>query len=311
MLARFKVAHYHNATKERFMTTKNIAPRRSFLFVPGSNSKALVKAKTLAADCVIFDLEDAVAPDAKNDARQAVVNAIAGDGFGSRELIIRSNAIDSEWFEADIKAAIATKCAAILVPKISSKADIEIVDAFAKTNNGGKSIALWAMIETPMAIINIAQICSADSELQLQGIVLGLNDLAKETGAKLDANRLPFHYAMAATVNAASAYGIAAIDAVYNDIMDIQGFTMQTEQARNFGFDGKCVIHPNQIAPCNQVFAPSLSEITAARAIVAAFSDPANFGKGVINVNGQMAEILHLEMAKKLLATSVQVEEML
>lgn len=293
------------------MTTKNISLRRSFLFVPGSNSKVLEKAKTLAADCVIFDLEDAVAPDAKNDARRAVIDAVSKGEYGSRELIIRSNAFDSAWFEADIKAAIETNCAAILVPKISSKADLEKTDALVKANNGGKSIALWAMIETPMAIINIAQICGAASELPLRGIVLGLNDLAKETCAKLDANRQPFHYAMAAAVNAASAYGVAAIDAVFNDIVDMGGFTLQAEQAKNFGFVGKCVIHPNQIAPCNQVFAPSLSEITAARAIVAAFSEPANFGKGVINVNGQMAEILHLEMAKKLLATSEIVEGML
>ncbi|MEK7660854.1 MAG: CoA ester lyase [Pseudomonadota bacterium] len=293
------------------MTTKNIALRRSFLFVPGANSKAVEKTKSLPADCIIFDLEDAVAPDAKNAARVTVVDAIAGGGYGSRQLIIRTNAINSEWFESDIEAAIATNCAAILLPKISSKADLDKVVGFVNAHNGGKSVALWAMIETPMAIINIAQICSAAETLPLYGIILGLNDMAKDTGAKLDANRAAFHYAMAAAVNAASAYGIAAIDAVYNDIVDMDSFAKQTEQARDFGFDGKCVIHPTQIAPCNQIFSPSPSEIEAARAIVAAFSDPANFGKAVINVNGQMAELLHLEMAKKLLATAETIQKML
>lgn len=199
----------------------------SFLFVPGANTRALEKAKSLPADCIIFDLEDAVAPEAKDAARAAVVGAIAEGGYSARMLIIRTNAIDSQWFEADICACIAAQCNAILLPKISSKAELEAVDSTVKALGGGKSISLWAMIESPMAIINIAQICSTSSKLPLQGIILGLNDLAKEIGARQDTNRAPFHYAMAAVVNAASAYNIKSIDAVFNDIKNANGFAQQ------------------------------------------------------------------------------------
>lgn len=283
------------------MTDKIAKTMRSFLFVPGANTKALEKARLLPADCIIFDLEDAVAPDGKDAARAAVVSAIAEGGYGARTLIIRTNAINSDWFTADIEACISAKCGGILLPKISAKTELEEVDTLVKSLGGAKSIPLWAMIETPMAIINIAQICGAAIKLPLRGIILGLNDLAKEIGARQEVNRVPFHYAMATTVNAASAYNIMAIDAVFNDIKDQNGFAQQAEQARDFGFDGKCVIHPSQIELCNQIFAPSENEIEVARAIVAAFADPINQGKAVIEVGGQMVELLHLKAAQELL----------
>jgi len=285
------------------MTAKNRAFGPSFLFVPGANHKAIEKAKSLDAGTLIFDLEDAVSPNAKLEARGMVCKAIASGGYGRRNLIIRINAPDTEWFEADITAAIEANCTAILIPKISSKSDIEGVDEFVRTINNGHSIALWAMIETPFSILNVAQICATANALPLQGLILGLNDLAKAIGThQSPSNREPFHFVMGSLVTAASAYRISAIDAVFNDITDTEGFTKQAEQAKAFGFDGKCLIHPSQIAPCNQIFAPSIDEIENAMAVVAAFSESANQGKAVINVNGQMAELLHLEMAQSLLA---------
>lgn len=275
-------------------------PRRSLLYMPASNQRAIEKAKTLDADCLIFDLEDAVAPEEKISARQSLLAALQASVFGSREIIIRTNSQKSMWFEEDILAAIAAKPDAILIPKISKKSQIIEVDNLIRENNNGISISIWAMIETPKAILEIGNICSASDTAPLEALVLGINDLAKETGAALDLERLPFQYAMSATIIAARAYGVLVFDGVYNEISDLDGLEAQTRQAKQFGFDGKTLIHPNQITICNNIFAPSATEIYEAEKIVQAFEKPENSGKGAIAFEGRMIELLHLEMAKRI-----------
>ncbi len=276
-------------------------PRRSLLYMPASNQRAIEKAKTLDADCLIFDLEDAVAPDEKISARESLLDAIKTGGFGEREIIIRTNSQNSYWFEEDILASITAKPDAILIPKISSKSQIIEINEFIRKNNNGISISIWAMIETPKAILELGDICSIAETAPLAALVLGTNDLAKETGAALDTERLPFHYAMSAMIIAARANGLLVFDGVYNNISDINGLESQAIQAKKFGFDGKTLIHPNQIAICNNIFAPSASEINEAKKIIEAFEKPENINKGAIAFEGRMIELLHLEMARKII----------
>ncbi len=280
----------------------SIRPRRSVLYMPGSNAKVLEKAKNLACDAIIMDLEDAVAPEMKAEAREIIANALASNGYGAREIIIRTNGIKTEYFDADLKAAVAAKPNAILVPKINSRAElVEINEKIKSLNNGGE-IDIWAMIETPMAIMNIFDICSAAEVTPFKALVMGTNDLAKETGAILDTQRAPFLYALSASVNAAKCFDLAIIDGVYNEIQNTDGFEAQCNQGRAFGFNGKTLIHPSQIDVCNCVFAPKPEEVEFARELVAAFELPENAGKGVIKIGGKMAEILHRDMALKTLA---------
>lgn len=290
------------------MTAQNFSPKRSLLYMPASNPKLLEKAKSLDVDIIGFDLEDAVAPEAKPQAREGIIAALNAGGYGNREIIVRTNAIDTEYFEDDIKAVVASGAKAILIPKISYKADLIKVDEIVKSHNGGKSLEIWAMIETAMAIVNIADICSSALIIPFRGVVMGTNDLAKETGAVLDAERMPFLFALSATLNAARAYGIAAIDGVHNDIADIAGLEYQAIQAKKIGYDGKSIIHPSQIDIVNQVFSPSEGEIAEASAIVDAFNLPENAGKGAIKVNGKMAEFLHRDMALKTLAIAKRIQ---
>lgn len=272
-------------------------PRRSALYMPGANSKALEKAKTLAADVVILDLEDAVAPDAKEDARTAVSQAVMTGGYGKREVVIRVNSLTSIWGADDLEAAVAARPDAILFPKISSVEDVlqasEAIDAL----GAPASLGLWAMIETPQAILDIKEIAATSQNTRLCAFVMGINDLAKETRARQTPDRAAFWFALSSAVTAARLYGIAAIDGVFNDIADADGFARACEQGLAFGFDGKTLIHPSQIEPCNHVFAPSQEEVSHARAVIAAFEAPENAGKGVLKVDGKMTEILHRDMA--------------
>lgn len=279
-----------------------IRPRRSVLYMPGANAKVLEKAKTLKADAIIMDLEDAVAPEMKAQAREIIKSALAGGGYGSREIIIRTNGLNTEYFEDDIAMAVAAKPNAILVPKISSKQEVLEIDAKIRELNNDVSIDIWAMIETPRAILDIFNICSAAQDVPFKALVMGTNDLAKETGAILDVERAPFLYALSAAVNGAKCFNMAVIDGVFNDIQNIEGYEAQVKQAKAFGFDGKTLIHPSQIEICNEIFAPKEDEIAFARAIVAAFAAPENAGKGVLKVEGKMSEILHRDMALKTLA---------
>ncbi len=275
----------------------SIKPRRSVLYMPGSNARALEKAKTLPADCFIFDLEDAVAPDVKASARQQVCDAVAQGGYGNRELVIRINTLDSDWGKDDLAAAIEAKPDAILVPKVNTPQDL------APLKNCG--IPIWAMMETPLAMFNAKNIAFADG---LEAFVMGTNDLAKETGASLLRGRHAMVPWLMTCVAAARASGISIIDGVYNDFKNDEGLRTECLQGADFGMDGKTIIHPGQIAACNEIFAPSDDEIKHAKDIIEAFSLPENKGKGAINLNGRMVELLHCEMAEKTIAIAKAIE---
>lgn len=262
-----------------------MAPIRTALFVPGSNARALEKARTLNVDAVIFDLEDAVGPEEKTAARDRVAQAVADrDGL----TVVRINALTSADGVADLRAAMGAD--AILLPKVESAADL----AAARLLAG--EMPLWAMIETPRAVLHLAEIAAG-----AEALVLGANDLLKEMGGRHRADRANLHHAMAALVTAARAHGTLALDAVHNDIADTEGFAAACAMARDFGFDGKCLIHPSQIEPARAAFAPSAEEIEDARALLAEFAKPENRGRGVIAFRGRMVERLHAEIARRLL----------
>ncbi|WP_201834324.1 HpcH/HpaI aldolase/citrate lyase family protein [Microvirga zambiensis] len=281
-----------------------IRPRRSALYMPGSNARAIEKAKSLAADVVIFDLEDAVAPDAKAEAREKVCAAVQAGGYGKRELVIRINALDTPWGEADLAAAIAAAPDAILVPKVSSAEPLAAVGLRLRKFGAAERTRIWAMIETPLAILRAESIASAahDVDTRLSCFVMGTNDLAKDTRARLLPGRATMLPWLMSALAAARAHGIDILDGVYNSLSDAEGFRTECEQGRDCGFDGKTLIHPDQIAAANEIFAPSGGEVENARAIVAAFEQPENAGKGAISLNGRMVERLHAEMAKRTLA---------
>jgi citrate lyase subunit beta/citryl-CoA lyase len=273
-----------------------VRPRRSVLYMPGSNARALEKARAIPADALILDLEDAVAPDAKDLARGQVADAVKAKGFGKREVVIRINALSTAWGADDLKVAADAGPDAILVPKVSSAKDLDEVETFL----GKAQIAVWAMVETPLAILNIAEIAGAGGRLSC--FVMGTNDLIKEFRGLHTPDRLNLAAALGLSVAAARAHGLAAIDGVYNDIHDTDGFYSMCRQGRAFGFDGKTLIHPSQVDACNQVFAPSVEEIEAARKIIAAFEKPENKGKGAISLDGRMVELLHAEIARNTVA---------
>ena len=276
-----------------------IRPRRSVLYMPGSNARALEKARSLPADALILDLEDAVAPDAKDLARTQVAEAVRARGFGKREIVVRINALSTPWGERDLVAAVEAKPDAILVPKVSAPSDLATVEEKLGT---GTQTAIWAMIETPRAILNIASI--AASGRRLACFVMGTNDLIKEMHGSHTRDRANLSAALGLAVYAARASNLAAIDGVFNDIQDTDGFVVACNQAKSFGFDGKTLIHPTQIEPCNAIFAPSLEEVVAARELIAAFELPENKGKGAIKHEGRMVELLHADIARRTVALS-------
>jgi citrate lyase subunit beta/citryl-CoA lyase len=287
-----------------------IRPRRSVLYMPGSNARALEKAKTLAVDGVILDLEDAVAPDAKELARRQVVDAVKSGGFGHREVIIRVNGIDSPWLADDVDAAVSAKPDAILVPKVSTTEQMEMLGQRLLDMHAPPRIRLWAMIETPMAIFNIAALAAAaaDSETRLACFVVGTNDLAKETRARLVPGRLPMLSWLSTCVLAAHGHGVDILDGVFNDLSDADGLAHECEQGRDMGFDGKTLIHPSQVDTCNRVFSPSEAEVAWARKIIAAFARPEHKGKGVVQLDGRMVEIMHADMARRTVAIADAIE---
>jgi citrate lyase subunit beta/citryl-CoA lyase len=279
-----------------------IRPRRSVLYMPGSNARALEKAKSLPADGLILDLEDAVAPEAKAAARALVERSVAGRGYGNREVVIRINGLDTPWGAADVRAAAAASPDAILLPKANAGADIARARA-ALIEAGAPNTPLWAMIETPLAILNLGDIVAAARQpaTRLACLVLGINDLVKEMRADLSGDRAPAQYWLQATLTAARAGGLDALDGVYNEIKDVEGFRAECLLSRRLGFDGKTLIHPDQIATANSAFAPQEAEIAAARRIIAAFERPENKGKGVIMADGRMLELMHTEIARRTL----------
>jgi citrate lyase subunit beta/citryl-CoA lyase len=280
-----------------------IRPRRSVLYMPASNLRALEKAKTLAADALIFDLEDAVAPDVKETARSQAVAAVKAGGYGRREVAIRTNALGTPWGEADIEAAAEAGADAILIPKLETVEGLETVRAILRRAGARPSQPVWAMMETPLAMLNAAAIAAAASgDYPLTVFVMGTNDLSKETRASLAGGRLAMLSWLSGCILAARAYGIDVIDGVFNAIQDEAGFRAELEQGKLLGMDGKTLIHPIQIGPCNEVFSPSADEVEWARKIIAAFALPENAGKGVLNLDGRMVELLHAEMAKRTVA---------
>lgn len=284
----------------------DIRPRRSVLYMPGSNARALEKAREIAADALILDLEDAVAPDAKESARDQVCAAVRAGGYGRRELVIRVNGADTPWFAEDLAAAADAKPSAILIPKVSSGEALLALGQQLNDLWADPAIRVWAMIETPLAILRAESIAAvaADPVSRLACFVLGTNDLAKETRARFVPGRAPMMPWLTTAILAARAHGVDVVDGVYNDIKDEAGFRAECEQGRDLGFDGKTLIHPAQVGPANEIFAPAEAELERARAIIAAFDLPENAEKGALQLDGRMVERLHAEMARRVVALS-------
>ena len=276
----------------------NERPRRSVLYMPGANERALEKARTLDADALILDLEDAVAPDAKVEARSRVAAAVKAGGYGRRELVVRINGFDTPWGADDMRAAAAAAPDAILIPKVKRGADV--TRAVKLMAGAPPRTRLWVMMETPLAMLKAEEI--AGSEARLSCLVLGTNDLVKETRARSSGQRFALVPMLSLCVLAARAYGLDVIDGVYNNFRDEAGFRAECEQGRSLGMDGKTLIHPGQIAVCNGVFSPSLEEVAWSKKIIAAFALPENAARGVITLDGKMVERLHLAMAIRVVA---------
>jgi len=283
----------------------SIRPRRSVLYMPGANARALDKARSLPADAVILDLEDSVAPDAKQLARDQVVAAVRAGGFGEREVIIRINALHAPWGQDDLAAAAAAAPHGILVPKVNSGTDLLALGTELDQIGVPAHVAVWAMMETPAAFLNAAEIAASVRQTagrRLAAFVIGTNDLAKETRARLIPGRAPMLAWLSTAVLAARAHGIDVIDGVCNDLDNLDAFRAECLQGLDLGMDGKTLIHPKQIEIANHVFSPTPAEIDWATRILAAFALPENAAKGVISLDGRMVERLHADMAARTVA---------
>ncbi len=286
-------------------------PRRSVLYMPGANTRALEKAKALAADALIFDLEDAVAPEAKAEARANAAAAARSGAYGKREIVIRANGLDTEWGADDLAAIAASGADAALIPKVESAEGVAAALAALDAAGAPPDLALWCMMETPLAMLHAEEIARASP--RVAAWVMGTNDLAKDLGAAHTAMRLPMITSLGLCLLAARAYGIAILDGVYGDIRDAEGFEAVCRQGRELGFEGKTLIHPSQIAPCNRVFAPSHDELEYARRVIAAFAEAQGAdakGKGVVTVDGRMVESLHVEQARRQVALAEAIAEL-
>ena len=285
--------------------TQTHRPHRSCLYMPGANPRALEKAKSLDADSLIFDLEDAVAPEAKLAARESVGKAVKNGGYGKREVVVRINGLDTEWGLDDLRAAVDSGPDAILAPKVIDGGDIDRLNEAMNRAGAPDKMGLWVMIEMPKAILNIQNIAEAVGRTRLTAFVMGTNDLAKELrGVNDPPVRTAFQTSLGLSVAAARAYDLLAIDGVFNGIGDEDGLAAECQQGRLMGFDGKTLIHPSQLETANRVFAPDEADVEHAKAVIAAFSDPENIGKGVLRVNGKMTELLHLEEAHRTVAVA-------
>ncbi|MEI2780239.1 MAG: CoA ester lyase [Candidatus Competibacter sp.] len=276
---------------------KSARPRRSMLYMPGSNARALDKARTLPADSLILDLEDAVAPDAKELARKQVCEAVAAGGFGMREIIIRVNALSTRWGYDDIALASKSGANALLLPKVESADAIRHMESIMRANGAPDSMTIWAMMETPRSILESQRI--AESTPRMEGLVMGTSDLAKELDCAHTHERLPFMVSLGLCLLAARAAGLAILDGVYLDLNDEAGFEFACRQGHELGFDGKTLIHPKQIGPCNRVFTPRPEDVAWSRKIIQAHADAAARGEGVVVVDGKLIENLHVESARR------------
>jgi citrate lyase subunit beta / citryl-CoA lyase len=279
--------------------------RRSVLYLPGANERALEKAKTLPADALILDLEDAVAPDAKADARDRVCAAVRSGEYGDRELVIRVNGLDTPWHVEDVRAAAAAGPDAVLVPKVNSPTEVLAIERLLTESGAPVRTVIWAMIETPVAVLHAEDIARESRRLTV--LVLGTNDLANELHAEHVPGRAPLLTGLSLVLLAARAAGTAVLDGVYNDVRDLAGFEAECLQGKQLGFDGKTLIHPSQLEPCNRIFAPSEEEIERSRRVIAAFEEARALGRGVVTVDGRMIENLHVDNARRILALSAAV----
>jgi (3S)-malyl-CoA thioesterase len=274
-------------------------PWRSALYIPGSKERALEKAKTLPTDAILFDLEDAVAPDEKPNARRLLADTLANGGYAPRALIVRINGFDTKWGKADLAEIGRARPEAILLPKVNRAADVEALARKLDARPETADTRIWAMMETPLSALNAAEIAAAP---RMAGFVLGTNDLAKDLGARFRPDRLPLVTALQLCLLAARAHGLVALDGVYNAFKDREGLRAESEQGRDMGFDGKTLIHPDQLAVANEVFAPSEAEIALARRQIAAFEEAEAAGQGVAVVDGRIVENLHVATARATLA---------
>jgi len=276
-------------------------PRRSLLFMPGSNARALEKARNLPADGLILDIEDSVAPDAKAKAREQIAEAIAAKGFGKREVWIRTNSLDTAWWADDVAMAGQAKPDGILVPKVSSVADLDEIGDRLRGIGADPSIKVWAMIETARAVLDADKLAAAsrDPKTRLAGFVFGPNDISRETRIKMQPGRAAMIPMITHCILATRAHGLEILDGPYSDISNVDGFALECAQARDLGFDGKTLIHPSHIVACNAIFTPPTEEVAEARKIIAAFAQPENASRGAIQLDGRMVERLHAEMARR------------
>lgn len=283
-------------------------PRRSVLYMPGANERALAKGRDLPCDGIILDLEDAVSPDAKEQARANVIQATNEGGYGQRELLLRVNALNSPWGYADLVAAAKAKVHGVLLPKVESADEVRQAEAVLIANGAPDDLKIWCMMETPRGILRAEEIAGATP--RLGGFVMGTNDLAKELGCAHTPMRLPMLTSLSICLLAARANGLAILDGVYGDLSNDEGFRDSCTQGKEFGFDGKTLIHPKTVAPCNEVFAPSAAEVDHARRVIAAFDEALAQGKGVVLVDGKLVENLHVAMAQALVKRAEMIAEM-
>ena len=283
-----------------------LRPRRSVLYMPGANARALEKAETLPADALILDLEDAVAPDAKAEARDRVCEAASSGRYGRREVAIRVNSAGTPWHDDDLRAAAAAGPAAVLVPKVDAAATVHAIEKALDAGGAAERTAIWAMLETPVAMLRAEEICAASERLTV--LVMGTNDLAKELHAEHVPGRAPLLAGLGLCLLAARSTGKVILDGVYNDIKDAEGFEAECRQGRQMGFDGKTLIHPSQLEPCNRVFGPAPDEVERSQRIIEAFEQAEAEGRGVVTVDGRMIENLHVEQARRTLALAAAIE---
>jgi citrate lyase subunit beta/citryl-CoA lyase len=284
-----------------------IRPRRSVLFMPGSNPRALEKARALPADGLIFDLEDAVAPEAKEIARVAVAAAVTAGGYAPRELVLRVNPIDSVWGHADLAVAATLPIDAVLLPKVESAERVRLTIDLLDASGAPPGLAVWCMIETPLGVLAAGDIAGASP--RIAALVMGTSDLANDLHARPTRDRLPLLTALGLVLLAARAHGRAVLDGVHLALGDAEGFTAACRQGRDLGFDGKTLIHPDQIGPANEIFAPTAEEVARARRVIAGYAEAVAAGKGAVRIEGRLVEALHVEEARRTVALAQAIAE--